>query len=243
MILFRYFCFFLVLTGSSLRLLAEKADYQPPVVKSDLSTIMPVALRYLRMVDPAVEVLAQVDAEGKVVDLVSLNASHYGLLERAERSVRKGKYKPATLDGKPVSSSIRILVPFYDPDRGLGQVVVQSGLEHISATVDSMKEPDYVYGVTSSSDLDSPVQIVSRGKVFVPTDEEGNRIEGECKVEFFIDRNGKVCAPRVLDSDDILISQAATMSIQQTVFTPPMVNEKPTVVKVRMPFNYTAGSE
>lgn len=219
------------------------AEYQSPRLLSELAAATPVHVRHLRMPSPSVELIVQLDVEGEVVDVVSLEAPHYDLLERAEKAARRGKYTPAETDGERVPSYLRVRVNFYDPGAGIDGANFQSGIDHIEAMVNDMKSDEFTYSLTKPSKLDSPLKMIRRGEVIVPADADGTRLGGACVIEFYVDRNGDVKIPRVIKTDGTEISKAAILSLQGSKFSPPTINDKPTVVKAQMPFSFKADEE
>jgi protein TonB len=60
-----------------------------------------------------VNLLVQIDAEGRVRDLSVLATSGYPALDReAERTVRRWRFQPAMQDGRPVFSTLTVGITF-----------------------------------------------------------------------------------------------------------------------------------
>jgi protein TonB len=60
-----------------------------------------------------VTLLVQVDPQGRVLDLSVLGSSGFQALDReAERTVRRWRFEPATQEGRPVFSTVPVVITF-----------------------------------------------------------------------------------------------------------------------------------
>ena len=95
----------------------------------------------------------------------------------------------------------------------------------------------YVYGLSKPGELDSPLRL-RQGKIRIYTSEEGVRQSGQCLVEYYVGPDGNVHFPYIIKSDHEDLSMSALLTLEATVFEPPLRNGNPTCVKIRQPFNF-----
>ncbi len=83
----------------------------PPVLESRISPVYPEIARKAR-VQGVVIVEAIIDKQGNVTDARVLRGLPMGVSEAATAAIQKWKYKPATLNGRPVSVYLTVTVTF-----------------------------------------------------------------------------------------------------------------------------------
>jgi TonB family protein len=213
-------------------------SYIPPRAGTEVRAIIPTTIFHQRMVDPFADFVVRVGADGQMVDAVCLEATHPDLIVRARRQLERTRFQPGTIDGEPVVADMKIRVNFYHPSLELDRVVVQSGMEHVQNHIDSMKDNPFRYTVSQANELDRPLAIRERGDTYVPTDEDGRNLQGQARVEFYIDHEGRPRLPKVLETNQEIVGEAAILTVEQWQFEPPVANRKPTVVKVQIPVNF-----
>ncbi len=222
--------------------LGAVAQTTKPELKTPIRALLPLSLQNLSLVHPTVEARIQIDEEGKVTDVVVVEAAHWGLIERTRNLLLEARFEPARENGKPVAVRIPMKILFAHPaEVGLGN---RSAMDAVEATVNNTgRSARYKMEVSTADKLDQPLKVIRQGERFVPETEDGKPIAGEAMVIFYVDDEGKVRLPTVKSSTDPLVSQAALMTLQGMQFAPPTVNQNPTVVRVAMPFNYTVSAD
>jgi hypothetical protein len=231
-------CLFLsLLLFAILSTLCGQEENSPDPIQPRLITpiqaVMPLALQNAAIENPKVVAKVQVSGAGRVEDLVVLEASHIGLVNRAETLLRKALIDPG--DIRP-NESIRfeMVLPFlYPADLGLPN---KSTSDDIQIMIASLENEERSLNFYSAEELDEPVAIVDRGVVYKPDDEEGNLIPGNAVVELYINHEGRVRLPRVISSTHDEVALAALASFADLRFSIPLYNGRPAVTRIRLPF-------
>ncbi len=89
-------------------------DVTPPVVLNHVAPIYPVTARRAR-ISGAVVIEAVIDRAGVVRDTRVVKPLPFGLSEAALDAVRQWKFRPGTLDGKPVDVKFNLTINFHLP--------------------------------------------------------------------------------------------------------------------------------
>lgn len=226
-------------------LLAVSATAQTtqPELKSPLRAVLPLSLQNLSLDHPIVEARIQIDENGRVTDLVVVEAAHWGLIERTRKLLEEARFEPARDEnGRPVTVRIPMRILFAHPaEVGLG---TRSAMDAVEAVVNnSGRSARYKMEVATADKLDEPLKVVKQGERFVPETKDGKPIAGNAMVTFFVDDEGKVRLPTVTSSTDPIVAEAALLTLQAMQFAPPTIDKNPTVVRVAMPFNYTVSDD
>jgi hypothetical protein len=212
-------------------------------VDGDLEEVIPLELKPMLLVEPFVRFLVTVNEDGKLVDYLAVFATHFGLLERAEKRLLRAEFSPALSAGVPVQASTDVYVTFFDPEQRAfhsGLISRPSGSTSMDAAVRWMSEAgkeSLEYGVSQSDELDHPLEI-RETKILIMTDADGRPAEGDCVIEFFVDDRGEVRLPRIVSSDNVTVSTSALLTVRETHFAPVTRNGRPTYVKVRQPMEF-----
>lgn len=212
-----------------------------------IEVVIPMDLRGLLLNQPVVNFLVSVDEHGQLVEYMPLAATHYKLLEAAERHLREAKFEPARKDGQPVGSTGWVTVSFFDP----GQRAYFQGLidtppagnagDLANRRMYEMTKDQFTFRRAKPSELDHPVA-VRETEVMLYTDPAGHPARGRCLVEFWIDPAGDVKFPRVLQSDNEAVATSALLTLRKTKFAPPTLKGRPTYVQVRQPMEFDTGA-
>ena len=236
--------FFGVLSIAVVNGAAGTGATHPPQAKQILEATLPSDLTYLQIENPLVIFLVNIDANGHLIQSMAVEATHFGLLGKAEQKLSKCEFTPARKNGVDIPAELFVTISFYDPvqrawKRGLGGMPMGSTLnEATDRKLYESSKAEYVYGESSPSDLDAPLSVVESELLLV--EEIDKTVEtGSVVVEYFIDYRGKVCFPRIISSDHESLRKSVLMTLSKTRFSPPTVNGKPTFVRVRQPFNFS----
>ncbi len=214
-----------------------QAQYTQPQLKTDLRAIVPTSIENLALYKPEATARIVVGADGRVEDIVVLEASHEALVNRTKELLLDAKFAPALQDGQPVAARISIVVKYvYASEMGLA---TRSSTDHIEATMNKMKPAtSWKFEVSKPNELDKPLKIVESGEAFAPVDESGKRVFGDAVISFYVDEDGQVCLPQVDSTTNPLVVDAAVRTLKGMRFTKPIAKGKATVVQVKMPFSY-----
>lgn len=230
-------------------LVAESSsDYRPVQLRSPLEVSIPQDLKHLGILRPQVEFRVIVDDEGSITDYLAVAATHFGLLEPAEKKLAAARFEPATLDGEATVGKITITVTFFDPEQRAWK---QGGIAapHGGSVSDAVERRLYSanpealgYAESEPSMLDEPIQMLE-SKIYRLHAPDKKAPVGSVLVDYYIDAKGRVRLPEILETDDDTLSMSVLMSLQATRFAPPTVDGHPTYVRVRQPFNFGVDSD
>lgn len=220
-----------------------KDDYVPPVLKGHLRTIIPASVRHLHIERPNVIFHVEIGADGSLIDYLAIEATHHELLEKAEAKLEGAKFTAARYKDQPVRGRLAVMVAFYDPE----QVAWKSGVAQMpmgGSVSDAVKRRAYerskdreVYSESQPADLDQQLKLVKSQLCLVHP--PGQPMEqGRVVVEYYVDRNGKIRLPKIIESDSEYLTKSALLTLEASQFEPPVRNGRPTFVKVRQPFNF-----
>ena len=100
--------------GAIQQVLQVGGDVMPPVVLNHVEPVYPIAARRAR-ISGMVTIEAVIDREGVVKDARVLKPLPFGLSEAALDAVRQWKFRPGTLEGKPVDVKFNLTINFHLP--------------------------------------------------------------------------------------------------------------------------------
>lgn len=216
----------------------EPFVFIPPRAGVEIRAIIPASILHHRMEEPFADFVVRVGLDGQMIDGVCVEASNPELIARGRRQLERTRFQAGMINGEPVVADLKIRVNFYHPTLELDGVVNQSGMDHVQNHIYSMGDNPFHYTVSRAGELDRPLAIAERGDIYVPTDEEGEKLLGQARVEFYIDHDGHPRMPKVIDANHEMVGEAAILTVQQWRFEPPQADRKPTVVKVLIPVNF-----
>lgn len=221
----------------------KSGNYTPPKLVKRLEVPIADNLRHLHLQSPMVVYRVVVHADGTILDYLATEASHHELLEPAEKKLAEAKFRPATQDGKAVSSKMSIAVNFFDPVQrawrrgGIGIPAGSSGIEGVDRkmTMSALESIQYVESLPN--ELDDRLRILETRLVKVHAPDEPMP-KGQVVVEYYVNRKGEVKLPEIVKTDGQYLSLSALETLKRTKFEPPSRKGLPTFVKVRQPFNF-----
>jgi TonB family protein len=223
--------------------LAADKDYTEAKLIRPLETTVPAPLRHLLMANPRVIFHVKVAPDGQMLDAMAVEATHYGLLEKAEERILNATFKPAILNGEPVVGKISVIVTFYDPEqrawkRGLAGVPLGGAVSDAAEKRQyELNKERYRYLEVKPQELDGPLQVTESKLCLVHPPGEPAR-KGKVLVQYYIDFEGHIHMPKIIRSDDDYLSLSVLKTLENTRFAPPTRNGNPALVSVRQPFNF-----
>jgi TonB family protein len=182
-------------------------------------------------------VLITVDDTGTLTDAMATRYTHRGLAPEALRAVRRWTYKPAVINGRPVSVRSELHLTF----ESTGQVMTLNAGATVQQLTAFAGRHDTINHLCAPNELDgvpAPLQTVQPfhpGKA-----EDGSAIEGRAVLDFIIDEKGEPRMPVVLSSTDMDFAAAAASALAQWRFTPPSRRGRPVAVQVRQEFIFSS---
>ncbi|MCC5841720.1 MAG: energy transducer TonB [Opitutales bacterium] len=195
--------------------------------------------RFPPTLDPArfegvgrVELLVAINQSGHTVEWVTLEATHLALAVAVERTLPLVKFEAD--EPFPEEMILRLGIRF----RSDGVVSAVSGFDHVAGHLDRLagEESELALKRVSARNLDAPLERIDTNQPYIVFSEEGIQYTGRARVEIFVDRFGRVSLPRVIDSDNEGVAEAAFLSVSEWRFRPPTENGQPRVVRVVAPF-------
>lgn len=238
----------LLLSGVLLASLPAATADRPFTTDSLLDTPIPIAVRGLVLSQPSVTFLVTIDEQGRLVEHMPVAATHYKLLENAERTLLHASFHPALQAGQPMRSTGQVTVPLYDP----AQRAFFSGLSYLppSNTASDLVERrllqidklQFAYRSSKPAELDHPPEVTST-HVMLYTDAAGRPARGKCVLEYWIDSQGEARFPRIVQSDNDAVATSALLTLRNTHFTAPTRDRLPTYVQVRQPMEFNTDSQ
>jgi len=139
------------------------------------------------------------------------------------------EFEPALKDGRPTRSVFSFKQEFSPHDT---EVVPDRETNMASL---ERKHPDRI---VSAGNLDRhPVPTTTREPVF-PVSLPNAVVTGRAVVEILIDKEGRVCLPRVVSASDPAFGWAAVQAVTFWSFEPPTMKGQPVITRVRIPFNF-----
>jgi hypothetical protein len=226
----------------SLFLAAADGTYVPVKLAKPLEAVLPADLKYLLIENPQVIYQVKVGPAGDLMDAVAVEATHYGLLPRGEEKILDAEFEPALLEGEPVVGKISVIITFFDPEQRAWErmgMPPQGGSvsDAVARRLYEANKENFRYKESRPQDLDDPLQLIESKLCLVhPPDEE--MVKGRVLVEYFIDFEGHVHLPNVIESDHDYLTLSALKTLEHTRFAPPRRNGNPALVSVRQPFNF-----
>jgi TonB family protein len=200
----------------------------PPRVRAVLVPVYPYQLRRDGVRGTAKAVMA-VDARGQVSQVKIMQASHPEFGDALAAALEGFRFQAAHREGKPVPTLVTFEQSFDArelPDEPGDQAL---GLEK--------RNPEKILPV---SQLDAPLNPVSRRAPVFPLALSDGVTNGEAVVECLIDAEGRVRLPRIKSATSNAFGYAAVQAANAWRFQPPRAAGKPVMVRAMLPFKFTS---
>lgn len=204
----------------------------PPVIIQTVEAQFPLSLGLTPVFRGSAEVIINIGADGKLVDLLVTRYSRIEFAQEAERALRQWRYEPARRGGE--TTGARFLVRFDFTARG--KVSTLTVLDTLESRV-TQSTPGRVTNVLCAvRDLDRPPAAVStvtpRHPGLLP-DADGN---ATVTLDYLIDETGRPRMPVVLEATRDGYAVEAVDALNQWRFAPPTREGRPVAVQVRQQF-------
>lgn len=157
-----------------------------------------------------------VNKKGLVEDPTVTETSEPEFGEAAMAAIREWRFRPATVDGKPVSKKVSI--PFQFTASTENKLNAHVGRK-VYSTIDAK--------LVRTRDLDERPVVVERARAPYPPALAGSGLDERVAVNVTIGPDGKVYNPEVLDMDRPVFLIPALVGAAGYVFEPPMKDGKP----------------
>lgn len=211
-----------------------------PVIESTVNPIFPRQLMENGINSGMVQLLVEVNADGKMVDALAIEASHPVLAETTLNALNNWKFLPKVVDGKNYGYVKPIKIDF-----DMGKTVVN--LTTIGFATSISRGPGMstssMYGAVRLKDLDAIPRPVSMTGPVYPEEWQKMGVEGTVNVEFYIDDKGKVRVPYVTEGTGTQLDIIALETVKTWRFESPLSKGKPTLVKAAQKFSFKVGAD
>lgn len=179
-------------------------------------------------------VIFMVNEEGKNYDFILFEATHPLFGEKALEALKKWKVTPPIDDGRPRPTRHIVKVKFSQQ----GPVLIDRTLSEIGSSVESSRDRLLYYRVCELKDLDQLPVRVETVVPFLPLGASADVGSGMARIEFFIDKEGRVRAPGTLFSTNDQLADAAVTAVSNWRFEPPLRNGHPVVARAIQTFKF-----
>jgi TonB family protein len=215
-------------------------DRVPVQIVQTTEAIYPPALLMEGVSSGEVWMLITVDDTGTLTDAMITRTTHQGFAPEALRVARGLTYRPARIDGNPVSVRTEIHLSF----ESTGQVMTLDSNSTLQQLIAFAGRGDFINHLCTPNELDGmPTLLQTVAPLHPRKANDGSATEGRAVLDFIIDENGKPRMPVVLSSTDIDFAAAAASALAQWRFTPPSRRGQPVAVQVRQEFIFSPSTD
>lgn len=208
-------------------------DFRNPQLLGPVNLLVPWDIRHICHNWTTGYMRLRIGADGRVKDWIPLDLPHYKLIPAIDRALKQARFSPALIDGEPVMVDMSAEIPLFEI--GSYQVISETLAEHIESMQARMNPRQFQVVVSSPSELDEPLTLVSESDGYQVVDEEGRVLSGTAHVSFYVDTKGMPRMIQLEDATDPDLLDAAFMTVQEFRFAPPTRHRQPTVVRARIP--------
>ena len=231
---------FLVLGAVGLCSTAPAQTPMEPVgVEVTVEPQIPARLRMEGLRDGKVTFAVDVDAEGKLVDWLVLEASHHDLVGPCVEAVQRWRFTPARYEGARVPARAKFTLNISQT----GAVVSRNTVEMINEFMENLAGRPLDYRICRPGELDRPLEAVTRVSPQYGRDAERQGVGGRVMVYFFVDEQGNVRLPAVPAETHPYLSGIAVRAMRDWKFTPPTREGRPVAVEARQAFVFGAAGK
>jgi TonB family protein len=211
----------------------ENDDLRAPSLLNPEIITFPAYLSHLHgIIEGHALVRLEVDAQGRPLDIMCLEASHEAFALAALNALPGARFQPGEINGEPTPMAPILDIRF----RSRGAVVSRTTAENIADLIGGNLPHPTAFSLVPAGQLDNPLKVRFQPRPIVAEDDEGERILGEATVSYYVDRDGRVRLPMVRESSHDLVGLAAVETIRGMIFEPPTYKGKPVPVRVVQPY-------
>ncbi|MBI2515354.1 MAG: TonB family protein [Opitutae bacterium] len=171
------------------------------------------------------------DAAGNPTDILPIEATHPAMADAAVAAVQQWRFEPMDAAGLFNRAPVLLRVSFsYE-----GVIFVFSNLAYDTARQERRDRP---MTVRHAAALPAPPKPVSQPMPDYPKTLANQSLEGEARVTFYIDAEGHVRLPRVLEASTPEFGEAAVLAVANWRYETPRVRGEPVVVTDQWSFQF-----
>ena len=215
------------------------AKNTPVLIEQTVEARFPVSLTYTPITHGEARVMINIDADGKLADLMVTGYTHPAFAKEATSLLRLWRYSPATVNGEPVGVRLELLINFETR----GRVISMTAIETTDSFMQRIVPVELTKLVCRANDLDHPIEVlhaespIHPGKVQPASDPSGSAL-----VDFYVDETGATRMPVVLETTDPRYAEAAVGALGQWRFSSPTKAGRPVAVRVQQRFVFPGDS-
>ncbi len=199
----------------------------------------PVALTYTPITSGEARVIINVDADGKLADLLVTGYSHPAFAQEAVNLLKQWRYTPASKDGEAIGVRVELLMNFESK----GRIVSMTAIETTDAFTRRIIPVEITRRVCRANELDHPIEVLHAESPMHPGKlEQATETSGSTLVDFYVDENGTARMPVVIETTNASYAQAAVGALGQWRFSAPTKAGKPVAVRVLQRFVFPTES-
>lgn len=198
----------------------------------------PMQMTYEAIYDGAAQVIVHVNEMGELEDVYLAAYTHPEFGRLAEEYIKKWKFKPAKLNGEPLS----VIKPFdfrFEDRRGVFALGI---MEAAASKLNFMQHADSKR-IYSPSELDKIPTPITMTKPLFPEEFKGKEVKGTATVLFYIDEEGNPRMPHVTAYSHESFGITALLAVKDWKFEPPLVRGKPVAILARQVFTFSEKGE
>jgi TonB family protein len=195
---------------------------------------MPAVLRHNGLREGRVILAVDVSADGRLTDWLVIAASHKELVRPTVEVLKEWRFRPARLDGQPISARQELTINFYTT----GAVVSRTSTELVADLFEQVAGRRYDYEMCPAREVDGPLTAVNRVSPEYARDALKLGVSGKVRVHFYVDEQGNVRLPAVPTETHPYLSTVAVEAMRGWKFMPPTRHGQPVLVAAVQEFNF-----
>ncbi len=212
------------------------ADRKAIQIIQTSALLFPNNLLRMGIQEGKVRIAINVSAEGKLVDAMVLAYTMEPFAKAAMTALKQWEFIPTHINGEPASSISEINFEF---EGGKAQILNLDATESMQRMFFWWEGKDYAYRMYTLQEIDRipvPITIITPQypKALYDTD-----IKGDVRIEFYIDEQGNVRMPAIVQMADPELANSASDAIRQWKFEPPTQKNRPVMVKASQIFSFS----
>jgi len=224
---------------SSLSAAPNASAYQQPKVVSMETPRYPSEMIAQGIHEGSATIIVELDNAGTMTDWLAISTTRKEFVEAIGAVINTWKFAPALRDGKPVPSGMQFSFNFHS-----NGYVSYNGVGLYLSFFNGLFNPVEKPLVANISQLDRMPLPLSVAQPFIDSAIPVGSRSGELTLCFFIDQNGNVRMPVLLEcKGDIRLAYAAYDAVLKWKFEIPRVKGLPVMVRAQQKFVFSEPAE
>ncbi len=220
------------------RTAVDSSGRSPLIIEQTVEPQFPNALAFSPISDGTANIVINVDANGKLVDLLVASYTNRAFADEAVTVLRRWRYTAPRENGEPIGVRTTLRFEFS----ASGRVVSLSAIDTFEI-LESMRTHRLTNVICQPAELDRPPAALAPVSPANPAHRiAATAPRNSVVIDFYIDEKGVPRMPVVVESPHDVFSQAAVGALTQWRFTAPTRGGKPVAVRVRQQFIFPGSS-